>query len=330
MASLAVDYIGLKLKNPFIISSSGLTDSLDKLKKCEDIGAGAVVLKSIFEEQFVIEKGKGKKSEYQIFLDNKNLFYDKGVFIPLEDYITLIADAKKSIDIPVIASLNCISDNRLWEDFVKDIQKAGADALEINVALMPKSFKQTPYEIEAHVFKIIYEVSQYVKIPIIAKIGPYFTSIPKIAKGLHNNGASALVLFNRFYQPDINLDELKFKSKAVFSSKNDLSIALRWISILYKEVNMDLVGATGVHDATGALKTLLCGAMAIELCSVLYQKGIETLRIIISDIEEWMEKNEMERISQFRGALSQRNNNFPELFERFQYIESMEDYNIDL
>lgn len=330
MASLAVDYIGLKLKNPFIISSSGLTDSLDKLKMCEDIGAGGVVLKSVFEEQFVIEKSKGRRSDYQIFLENKNLFYDKGVFIPLEDYIRLIGEAKKSIDIPVIASLNCISDSRMWEDFVKDIQKAGADAFEINVALMPKSFKQTPYEIEAHIFKIIYEVSQHVRIPIIAKIGPYFTSIPKIAKGLHNNGASALVLFNRFYQPDISVEEMKFKSKAVFSSKNDLSIALRWISILYKEVNMDLVAATGVHDANGALKALLSGATAIELCSVLYLKGIESLRKIIADVENWMVKNEVSQISQFRGALSQRNNNFPELFERFQYIESMEDYNFEL
>ncbi len=327
MASLEIDYLGMKLQNPFIISSSGLTDSLDKLRKCEDVGAGAVVLKSIFEEQFVIERDKGKKAAYQIFLENRDSFYNKNIFVPLDDYLELIAGAKKAIDLPVIASLNCISDCSLYEGYLKEMEKLGIDALEVNVALMPKSFKQTPYEIETHIFKIIYEISQQLKIPIIAKIGPYFTSIPKIAKGLNNNGASALVLFNRFYQPDIDIDEMSFKSRAVFSSESDLSVALRWISILYKEVNMQLVGATGVHDGMGAVKVLLAGATAIELCSILYKKGIDYLEIMKEDIRVWMKKNELERIDQFRGVLSQRNSNFPDLFERFQYIESMEGYN---
>jgi dihydroorotate dehydrogenase (fumarate) len=326
MASLEVGYIGLKLKNPFIISSSGLTDSLDKLKQCEDFGAGGVVLRSIFEEQFVIERGQGKKSNYQLFIDNQKQFYDKNIFTPLDKYIDLISDAKKSVNIPVIASLNCISDSSLYEGYLQEMEKAGADALEINVALMPKSFKQTPYEIETHIFKIIYEVSQKLKIPIIAKIGPYFTSIPKIAKGLNNNGASALVLFNRFYQPEIDLEEMTFKSRAVFSSSTDLSVALRWISILYKETGMELVGATGVHDGMGAVKVLLSGATAIELCSILYLKGVDYLEVMKDEMKKWMEKNEMERIDQFRGVLSQRNSNYPELFERFQYIDSMEGY----
>jgi dihydroorotate dehydrogenase (fumarate) len=326
MASLEVGYIGLKLKNPFIIASSGLTDSMDKLRLCEDFGAGGVVLKSIFEEQFVIERGKGKKTNYQIFIDNQKQFYDKKIFTPLDEYIKFIADAKKTIDIPVIASLNCISDSSLYEGYLKEIEKAGADALEVNMALMPKSFKQTPYEIETHIFKIIYEVRQNLKIPIIAKIGPYFTSIPKIAKGLNNNGASALVLFNRFYQPEIDIEEMTFKSRAVFSSASDLSVALRWISILYKETNMDLVGATGVHDGMGAVKVLLAGATAIELCSILYLRGMDYLEVMKEEMKKWMEKNELERIDQIRGVLSQRNSHYPELFERFQYIDSMEGY----
>jgi dihydroorotate dehydrogenase (fumarate) len=191
---------------------------------------------------------------------------------------------------------------------------------------MPKSFKQTPYEIETHIFKIIYEVRQNLKIPIIAKIGPYFTSIPKIAKGLNNNGASALVLFNRFYQPEIDIEEMTFKSRAVFSSASDLSVALRWISILYKETNMDLVGATGVHDGMGAVKVLLAGATAIELCSILYLRGMDYLEVMKEEMKKWMEKNELERIDQIRGVLSQRNSHYPELFERFQYIDSMEGY----
>jgi dihydroorotate dehydrogenase (fumarate) len=326
MASLEVGYIGLKLKNPFIIASSGLTDSMDKLRLCEDFGAGGVVLKSIFEEQFVIERGKGKKTNYQIFIDNQKQFYDKKIFTPLDEYIEFIADAKKTIDIPVIASLNCISDSSLYEGYLKEIEKAGADAIEVNMALMPKSFKQTPYEIETHIFKIIYEVRQNLKIPIIAKIGPYFTSIPKIAKGLNNNGASALVLFNRFYQPEIDIEEMTFKSRAVFSSASDLSVALRWISILYKETNMDLVGATGVHDGMGAVKVLLAGATAIELCSILYLRGMDYLEVMKEEMKKWMEKNELERIDQIRGVLSQRNSHYPELFERFQYIDSMEGY----
>lgn len=328
MASLDVGYLGLKLKNPFIISSCGLTDSLDKLKKCEDAGAGGVVLRSIFEEQFFIEMGGTKNPVYQLFIENQAHFYNKKIFIPLDQYLELISGAKKSIGIPVFASLNCISECSLYEGYLKEIEKAGADALEINVALMPKSFKQTPYEIETHIFKIIYEVSQKIKIPIIAKIGPYFTSIPKIAKGLSNNGASALVLFNRFYKPEIDIEEMAFKSRAVFSSENDLSVALRWISILFKETNMDLVGATGVHDGMGAIKVLLSGANAIELCSILYLKGVEYLKVMMADMMKWMEKNELERIDQFRGVLSQRNSNYPEMFERYQYIESMEEYNI--
>ena len=181
MVSLETKYVGLKLRNPFIISSSGLTVSVDKLKLCEKVGAGAVVLKSIFEEQFILEAGKGKKDNYRLFVENQKSFYEKNIFTPLEDHLKLIRQAKENIRIPVIASLNCISDNRYWEDFVKEIEKAGADALQVIVAMMPKSFKQTPYEIETHLYKIIYEISQHVKIPVIAKIGPYYTSIPKIA-----------------------------------------------------------------------------------------------------------------------------------------------------
>lgn len=317
--SLSTKFVGLELKNPLIVSSSSLTMSLDTIKKCEESGAGAVVLKSIFEEQF-IDKQKTSKIDHDYI---KNLYQQK-TLIDLEDYLSLIKEAKKNVDIPVIASLNCISNNPNYSDYLKQIEKAGADALEVNIAIMPKNFKQTPYEIETHLFKIIYEVNQSIKIPVIAKIGPFYTSIPRIAKGLKINGASAIVLFNRFYQPEIDTDDMRFCSKNRYSSPDDLNIALRWISILYNEIDAELVGATGVHDGLSAVKLLLAGATVIEFSSVLYLKGIDYVQTVIDGLRDWMKNNKYNSIDDFRGLLSQKNTKYPEFFERYEYLQSME------
>lgn len=316
---LSTKFVGLELKNPLIVSSSSLTMSIDNIKKCEEAGAGAVVLKSVFEEQF-IDKQKNSNIDHDYIQD----LYKEKVLIDLDDYLSLIENTKKEVDIPVIASLNCISNNKNYSNYIKQIEKAGADALEVNIAIMPKNFKQTPYEIETHLFKIIYEINQSIKIPVIAKIGPFYTSIPRIAKGLKINGASAIVLFNRFYQPEIDTDEMRFCSKNRYSSPGDLNIALRWISILYNEVDAELVGATGVHDGLSVVKLLLSGATVIEFSSVLYLEGIEYVQTIINGLIEWMKENNYQKIEDFRGLLCQKNTKYPDFFERYEYLQSME------
>ena len=295
--------------------------SVPALKKCEKAGAGAVVLKSIFEEQLIAEENPEDERIDQDFLEE---FYRENLFITLDDYLKLVEDAKNTIKIPVIASLNCISYNDYWIDYIKKLEKSGADGVEVNIAIMPKSFKQTPYEIETHVFKIIYEISQHLKIPVVAKIGPFYTSIPKLVKGLHQNGAAAIALFNRFYQPDINLKNYEFVSKKKYSSPDDFSAAMRWISILYKEVNCDLIGATGIHDGISVIKAILCGAVATEICSTLYLNGLEYIKTMLKEIEAWMRKNKFETIQDLQGHLSQVNMNYPEFFERYQYLRAME------
>ncbi|MGK7396705.1 MAG: dihydroorotate dehydrogenase-like protein [Candidatus Cyclobacteriaceae bacterium M3_2C_046] len=323
MIDLSTTYVGLKLKNPIIIASSNLTNSLPNILACEEAGAGAVILKSIFEEQLIAQEQKvGAKGDG--FSDRVDNYYKNGLFLQLDNYVELIRQGKKEMKIPVIASVNCISAKNYWMPFLREIEKAGADALEVNVAVMPKSFKQTPYEIETHIFKIIYEISQHTKMPVLAKIAPYYTSIPKIARGLQKNGAASVVLFNRFYQPDIDPEGVKFKSKGKYSTENDLSISLRWISMLYKQIKCDLAGATGVHTGEGAIKLILSGASAIEICSVLYLKGMGYLDQLLLEMKGWLSKNQYESISQIQGILSQKNKDFPEFFERFQYIEAME------
>jgi len=316
---ITTQFVGLDLKNPLIVSSSGLTMSLSNIKQCEDAGVGAVVLKSVFEEQFIAQQ-KSSKIDH----DYIKKLYKQKVLIDLDDYLSLIEDAKKGVDIPVIASLNCISNNKDYSSYIKQIEKAGADALEVNIAIMPKNFKQTPYEIETHLFKIIYEINQNIKIPVIAKIGPFYTSIPRIAKGLKINGASAIVLFNRFYQPEIDTFDMKFCSKNRYSSPEDLNIALRWISILYNEVDAELVGATGVHDGLSVVKLILSGASVIEFSSVLYLEGISYVQKILDGLIAWMQENNYNTIKDFRGLLSQKNAKYPDFFERYEYLQSME------
>ena len=321
MADLSINYIGLSLKNPLVISSSGMTMSVSGVKKCEKAGAGAVILKSVFEEQLIARENPNDERIYQDFLKE---FYQNQLFIELEDYLKLIEATKNSVKIPVIASINCISYKVSWDEYINRIEKCGADGIEINIPIMPKSFKQTPYEIETHVFKIIYEISQQLKIPVIAKIGPFYTSIPKLVKGLHQNGAAAIALFNRFYQPDINLDKYEFVSKKKYSSPDDFSSAMRWISILYKEVNCDLIGATGIHNGISVIKAILSGASATEICSTLYIHGLEYVKTILKDIKDWMKENNVKSIKEIQGKLSQKNINYPEFFERYQYLRAME------
>jgi dihydroorotate dehydrogenase (fumarate) len=323
MADLATSFMGLKLRNPLVVASCSLTNSIEGIQRCADAGAGAVVLKSLFEEQI---ESDTREVERNVWLTGHTEAYDYvrkiGIETSSHDYLTLLEKAKQAVAIPVIASLNCITPG-WWTDYAKKIEAAGADALELNVAVLPSDPRHSGHEIEKLYYRIVEDVTHSVKIPIAVKIGPYFTSMAGVATELIDKGASALVLFNRFYQVDINIDKLSLVPGYRFSTPEEINFSLRWISLLAGRVKCDLAATTGVHDASGVIKQLLAGAVTVQVCSTLYIHGIGHIANMLSNIETWMKKHHFEVVSDFRGRLSQKDSDRPELYERLQYIKAL-------
>jgi dihydroorotate dehydrogenase (fumarate) len=323
MADLSSGYMGIKLRNPLIVASCSLTNSVEGVQRCADAGAGAVVLKSLFEEQIEADT---KEVERHVWLAGHTEAYDYvrkiGIETSAQDYLNLLERTKQAVSIPVIASLNCITPG-WWTDYAKKIETAGADGLELNVALLPSDPRHSSHEIEKIYYRIVEDVKKSVRIPIAVKIGPYFTSIASVASVLSDKGAAALVLFNRFYQFDINIDKLDLVPGYRFSTPEEINFSLRWISLLGGRVKCDLAAATGVHDASGVIKQLLAGAAAVQICSTLYIHGIGHIASILSNIETWMQKHHLRSVAEFRGRLSQKDSDRPELYERLQYIKSL-------
>ena len=321
MADLSTKYMGLSLRNPLIVASSSLTKSVDGVEKCADSGAGAVVLKSLFEEQIAV-KARDMEEHLWLYGHTEAFEYVSKMAMPLgpREYLKLIEGAKAGVSIPVIASLNCITP-RWWVDFAKQIEGAGADALELNVAVMPSSPERTSEEIESIYLDIVESLTDSIEIPIAVKIGPYFTSIARMAQDLSKRGVSALVLFNRFYQIDIDVEKIEIAPGLRFSSTDEISLPLRWIALLAGSMECDLAASTGVHDGAGFVKQLLAGATVVQVCSALYEKGIEHIGSIIRDAEAWMQAKGFENVEDFRGKLSRQATEHPELYERLQYIK---------
>lgn len=316
---LTTNYLGIELKNPLIISSSGLTNSVQKIKKLEDAGAGAVVLKSLFEEQINRDAlSMLKESDYPE-AEDYILNYTKNNTV--EQYLRLIEEAKRSVDIPVIASINCIS-SKEWFSFAKPIQDAGADAIELNVFILPDNIHENGYLYEQIYDDILLNLSKKISFPISVKIGQHFTNIPAFVKNLKSRGAKGVVLFNRFYAPDIDVDSMTFTSSEVFSNPSELKQSLRWIGIVSSLVkNIHLCASTGVHDGTALVKQLLAGATVVQVCSVLYKKGPEYVSTILSDLMKWMKKHNFNSIDEFRGRMSYKNIPDPTIFERSQFMK---------
>jgi dihydroorotate dehydrogenase (fumarate) len=323
MINLATKYMGLNLKNPIIISSSSLTHSPDGVRRCADAGAGAVVLKSLFEEQINADvKALADSSVPRFHTEEWDYIQRMGLDMNADEYLKIIEESKEKVDIPVIASLNCKSSDR-WTEFAKYIEAVGADAIELNIAVMPRQFDEDPDKIEKHIFNIISSVKHNVNIPIAVKLGPYFTSMPRVAKGARKAGASALVLFNRFYQTDIDIDTLTHESKNKYSTPPEMSNTLRWISLLYQQVGCSLVGNTGIHDGEALIKQLLVGAKAVEICSTLFIHGLGQINIMLEELQKWMVDKGYETLDDFRGKMSFKNSKQPEYFERQQYIRAL-------
>ena len=323
MINLSTKYMGLSLKNPIIVSSCSLSHSAEGVKRLADAGAGAVVLKSLFEEQILADVHKlEKESSAVAHPEEIDYLRQMGMSQKSDEYLNTIEKSKEAVDIPIIASVNCVSD-RAWTDYAKYIEAVGADALELNIALMPKNPKEDPKDIENKIFRIIEVVKHNINIPVAVKIGPYFTSMTRVAEGIRKSGASGLVLFNRFYQPDIDIDNFEFQSKNRYSSPSEMSHSLRWIAILYEKFGGSLAGNTGIHDGEAVIKQILAGASAVEVCSTLYIYGLSQIETMLAFIEKWMRKSGYKTLDEFKGIISQKNALQPEYFERQQYIRAL-------
>ncbi len=322
MADLSTKYMGLKLANPLMVASCSLSKKLEGIIRIADSGAGAIVLKSLFEEQ--IQKEMVEDIEKHIAPSWHSEAYDyvekMGMELGPREYLGLIEEAKKAVSIPVIASLNCVS-TRWWKDYAKQIETAGADGLELNIAYMANDMNKSGSDVEKLYFRVLERVKDTINIPVAVKLGPYFTNISQFTSQLCRHGASALVFFNRFYQFDIDLEQMKLSAAGPFSSESEMRLPLKWIAQLHGKLECDLAASTGIHSAESVVKQILAGAQTVQLCSVLYSKGVDYLKEILEGLETWMETKGYGSLDQMRGKLGQVESKNPELYERLQYIK---------
>jgi len=322
--SIITNYLGLSLNSPLIVSSSGLTSSVEKIRKLEESGAGAVVLKSLFEEQINYEAGSMIESGLSPEAHDYITRYSKEN--ALESYLKLIEEAKSKVKIPIIASINCMSDSE-WVSFARDIENAGADALELNVFFIASEAGQSSEKYEDLYCNILLKVKSATKMPVAVKIGYHFTSLVNMVHKLYLRGANAVVLFNRFYEPDIDIEKMEMSTGGVFSSPADIRQSLRWVGIISDKVSkMDIAASTGIHDGKAAVKQILAGAKAVQVCSVLYEKGNEQLQVMNNEIAKWMDRKGFKTIEEFRGKLNYRNISNPSAYERSQFMKYFSTY----
>ncbi|NOY50272.1 MAG: dihydroorotate dehydrogenase-like protein [Chlorobi bacterium] len=326
MADLTTKYLGLTLRNPLVVASSGLTDSVDKIVDLEKNGAAAVVLKSLFEEQIALEADhKIKQAEkndliYSDYSETLDYIDSHIKEKELSNYIDLIKQAKSKVDIPVIASINAIT-NSEWTGFAKQLQDAGADALELNIFVMPFSFDRESGENESVYYSVLRKVKEAVAIPVAVKISPYFSNLGKVIYSLENNGADAIVMFNKFSSPDIDIARQKLIHADVFSQPGDIYNSLRWVSLAAKRLQIDIAATTGIHDGEAVIKQLLAGATITQMATTIYKNGPEVLTKILNFIHGWMEEKAFNYIDQFRGKLSMSAAENPEVYERVQFMK---------
>ena len=321
---LSARYGNLKLKNPIVAGSSGITDNISSLIELEKNGAAAVVLKSLFEEEILrdMKVQLSTMSSSGFIYPETVEFYDyfDGPKETTAGYLELITQAKAKLSIPVIASINCVdSDN--WTYFPSQIEKAGADALELNIFNLPSDITKTAAENEKVYFNIIEEVKKQISIPLFVKLSYYASSLAAFLVNISKTGIDGLILFNRFYNPDINLDTLELTNSAVLSSTSDIYQTLRWIAIMAERVDCSLIASTGIHDTEGIIKQILAGAAAVQVVSTLYRNGIPHLKKLLDGLEKWMIQKNYKSLDDFRGKLSQSKASNPAVYSRVQFMK---------
>ncbi len=321
MKNLSVNYLGLKLKNPIIVGSCGLTHSVAKIRELAENNAGAVVLKSLFEEQIQAELASNMASYNTDYPEAADYVREYTRGSAVQEYIALISEAKKAVDIPVIASINCVS-NAEWVSFAKSVERAGADALELNIALLSSNPRMTCQENENLYFNILGKVSSTLSIPIALKLSKYSSSLANLVARLSwKSKVGGFVLFNRFFNPDVDIDRLTVKSADIFSTPEDNDDTLRWIALLSGMIEKDLVASTGIHDSSSLIKQLLVGATAVQVVSTLYKNGSGQINTLLDGLEKWMEEKSYNSIEDFRGKLSYQQAENPAAFERIQFMK---------
>ena len=326
---LGTRYLGLALKHPVVASASPLTGSLDGLKRLEDAGIAAVVLPSLFEEQIEHEE----MAAHNLMLYGSELSPEATGFFPEqqnfttgpERYLSLIADAKKSLSVPVIASLNGYTPGG-WTSIAKTFEQAGADAVELNVYFLATNLDDTAAAVEARYVDLVKSVASQVRIPVAVKVAPYFSAMANVASRLSDAGASGLVLFNRFLQPDIELDDLQVAPNLVLSTSDELRLALRWIAILRGRVKTSFAATGGAHTADDVLKLLLAGADCVMIASSLLKKGPAHVGALVRGVEAWLEERGYDSVEQMKGSLSQQACPDPDAFERANYMKALKSY----
>lgn len=326
---LSTRYLGLVLKHPIVASASPLTASLDSLKRLEDADVAAVVLPSLFEEQIEYEE----MATHNLMLYGSESSPEASGFFPEQPhyntgpdrYLALIADAKRALKVPVIASLNGFTPGG-WTSMAKKFEQAGADAIELNVYFLATNLEDNSESVEARYIHLVKSVASQVKVPVAVKVAPYFSAMANMASRLARAGASGLVLFNRFLQPDIELDELQVAPHLVLSTSDELRLALRWIAILRGRVPTSLAATGGAHTADDVLKLLLAGADCVMIASSLLKKGPAHIGALVRGVEAWLVERGYDSIEQMKGSLSQQACPDPDAFERANYMKALTSY----
>lgn len=321
MPNLETKYLGLELKSPIIIGSCGLTAKVENIIKMEEQGAGAVVLKSIFEEEILQEYEQilreepedSGRDEYLDYLDTR-IREER-----LKKYIHLIREAKSSVKIPIIGSINCTSPYE-WISFAREIEKAGADALELNIYIPPSDAQKESQQTEETYLNTAKEVMKQLKIPVAIKLTPYFTELSSMIHKLSDMGVDGIVLFNKFYNPDIDIDTLQIKHANALSNSQEYTLPLRWIAMNADTTEADLIGSCGIRDSATIIKMILAGATGIQMVSPMYNRDDTYIPKLLKEIKEWMDKHHFKSIKDFKGLLSQKRISNPQLYERVQFM----------
>ncbi|MFN8468189.1 MAG: dihydroorotate dehydrogenase-like protein [Caldilineaceae bacterium] len=332
MVDLSTTYLGLKLKHPVMPSASPMSDGLDKIRRLEDAGAAAVVLPSLFEEQIVGEShlldhflSYGAES----YAEALDYFPEMdGYNVGPHEYLELIRKAKAATNIPIIGSLNGVSTGG-WIEYARMIEEAGADALELNIYYIPTDPAISGVEVAQMYLNVVTDVKANIKIPLAVKLGPYFSSFANMASRLAQAGANSLVMFNRFYQPDFDLERLEVVPNLVLSSNWEMRLPLRWVSILYGRVPVDFAITGGVHTYEDVLKGIMAGANATMMASELLRHGVGRIGVVVQEVERWLEEHEYESVRQAQGSMSQRNVAEPAAFERANYMKVLQSWKFD-
>jgi dihydroorotate dehydrogenase (fumarate) len=323
MADIKTDYLGLSLANPIIITSSRLTATLDGVKRCEDAGAGAVVLKSIFEEQIDFDSAKmleGADASYHA--DAYDFFANTSKDYYIDRYLELVEQAKASLSIPVIASVNCIHSGS-WIDYAHRFQEVNADALEMNVYIIPSDASKTPEHIEQEYDRLVKEVRSKITIPLALKIGQQFTALANRLRRFEMLGVDALVLFNRFYRTDIDINKELMVPGKVLSVPEESAIPLQWTALSSGELDLDICANSGIFTGEDMIKQLLAGAACVGICSAVMKHGHGVIDTMNKDLEQWMDRKGYQSIADFKGKLCQENLEHPDLWERSQYVKAV-------